>query len=265
MTAGWRLERRPVMQTPRRGGNHRWRATSVQGDRGGHHVLAALAAGLLVVAGCTADEATDDVDQPTPTDATSDPTTPGQATTPEVTTPASPGDEATGDEGVAAMTFTECEAARYTVTYPQDWDTNDPGPAEACEVFHPNEVELPTQPQDRGLHWAVTMDVDTVAWEDVQPGSGPDEVIESRETTVDGRRAVVVEQRSTGEALLPEGERRYSYRVDLDGETLIASTNTVGDTDDERDMAVLDRMMDELVLDDGSAQDDAEAVARAEV
>ncbi len=206
-----------------------------------HHVLAALAAGLLFVAGCTAEQ-TDGADRPT---------TPGDE--------AATGDEtATGGEAVSAMTFIECEAERYTVPYPQEWHTNDPGLADACEVFHPGEVDLPEQPQDRDLHWAVSLQVDDVAWEDVQPESGPDEVIESRETTVDGRQAVVVEQRSSGEALVPEDERQYSYRVDLDGLVLVASTFTVGDTDYERDKAVLDRMMDELVLGDASSEDAAE-------
>ncbi|MFW6010204.1 MAG: hypothetical protein ACOC9I_02670, partial [Actinomycetota bacterium] len=51
---------------------------------------------------------------------------------------------------------------------------------------------------------------------------------------------------SSGEGMIPEGEGSYGYLVDLDGQTLIASTYTVGDTDHERDKLLLDRMMASL-------------------
>ncbi|MEX0836187.1 MAG: hypothetical protein WD010_08860 [Nitriliruptor sp.] len=75
------------------------------------------------------------------------------------------------------------------------------------------------------------------------------EELDRREVTVADRDAVVIERRSEGEALLPEGEESYTYIVDLDGSILVAATSSVGDTDHDRDQEILDRMMETLTVD----------------
>lgn len=175
-------------------------------------------------------------------------------------------DEGSGVEDGSELAFTECRAERFSIPYPESWNTNEDDEHPACRVFHPGEVELPEHPQDLDLHWAVSVYVDDVPWQDTQPDEEFVEVLSSEETEVDGRRASVHELRSRGEGLIPEDERRYGYTVDLDGQTLIAVTHTVGDTDYERDRDVLDRMMDGVRIDDttdgeSNDGDDPEEVA----
>ena len=215
-------------------------------------LLTALLIGGLALAGCASGEDPgDDPDgspsataepEPSPT-ATEDPT-PSEEPTASPT--ASPTDEPDGTE------LADCAADRFTIPYPADWSTNDPsGPLDACRVFHPTAIDLPEEPQDIGLQWAVVVYVDAVPFD---VASGEDavsgEVLDQRAATVDGRDAVVREVRSDGVGLVPEGERQYGWLVDLGDETLFATTTTVGDTDYDRDRRVLDRMMDGLTLAD---------------
>jgi hypothetical protein len=148
---------------------------------------------------------------------------------------------------VAALEFAPCEAQEFTVTYPAEWETNDPGGlVAACRVFHPGPVDLPDEPQGIDLHWAASLRIDNAPFEDVTGADPTGEVLQARETTVAGRDARVTEVRADGAALVPEGERRYGYAVDLGGRTLFASTYSVGATDYERDKRVLDRMVGDL-------------------
>lgn len=74
---------------------------------------------------------------------------------------------------------------------------------------------------------------------------------------MDGRDAVAIERRSQGEAMIPEGERSYTYVVDIDGAArdhdhgliLVGTTTTVGETDYALDRRVLDRMMESISID----------------
>jgi hypothetical protein len=204
-------------------------------------VTLVITALLLAACGQSADDGTD-------------PSPPAEAPSPDETTdPVTPDDEEeTGEEGsedatdVGAVAFTDCEADRYTVGYPEDWNTNsDEGLLGPCEIFHPGAIDEPERARDRDLHHGVSMYVDAVDLADRDPSDSRNEILEERETTVDGRSALVVEYRSTGEALTPEGERSYSWTVDLDGEILVATTSSVGDTDYERDKRILDRMVAE--------------------
>lgn len=155
------------------------------------------------------------------------------------------------DPDKAALAFTTCEADRYTIGYPEDWDVNEPNQyVDACSLFHPGDVETPEDPH-RGFHWAAVVDVMAGEYEQVIARDDGNEELSSQQITVDGRDAVVREYRSTGTTNLPEGERWYAYTVDLDGEILVASTSTVGETDYERDKKVLDRMVnEELTIND---------------
>lgn len=205
---------------------------------------AALTAATLVLISCGAEES-DPSGAGRPEGAEAQPTEDtSEASDPDRDEPDGVGP---GSEEVSEIEFTECRAERFTIAYPQAWETNeDDHPA--CRVFHPDEVELPEHPQDLDLHWAAAVYVDDVTWEDAQPDEEFVEVLSSEEIEVDGRRARVHELRSRDEGMIPEGERRYGYAVDLDGQTLVAVTHSVGDTDYERDKAVLDRMVATLEL-----------------
>lgn len=156
------------------------------------------------------------------------------------------------DQDRTVMAFTECEADRYTVGHPEAWNTNaDDGLLGPCQIFHPGDIEVPELPRDIDLHYAALMYVDEVDFDDRLEADNPNEVVGQRETTVDGRRAIVTEYRSTGQALTPEGEHGYTWTIDLDGQLLVVTTSSVGVTDYERDKQVIDRMVtEELTIHD---------------
>lgn len=211
--------------------------------------LTVLTLAALALTGC----ASGDDGDPTAVPSQSDSATPAPDETPSATpaddgTP-SPTPTSTDGEGVAATAFADCEAADYTVARPADWQTNEPTDlVEACRVFHPEQIDLPDDPQGIGLHWAVLLRIDNAPYEDVVGAEPTGEVLTRQELTIDGRDARVIEVRSDGEALVPAGESSYNYAVDLDGRTLFATTYTIGDTDYERDKQVVDRMIESLEL-----------------
>ncbi|MFP4311015.1 MAG: hypothetical protein ACLFS9_03420 [Nitriliruptoraceae bacterium] len=232
--------------------------------------VVAAAALLLAACGPSAEEETEppSVDEPEPDEPEPDepepdepepdepePDEPQPDEPPEETTPDDDGDGDTrGEDGTPDdLAFTECVADRYTVGYPEDWNTNSTdGLLGPCEIFHPGEIDVPEQPRDRDLDYAVSMYVDEVEFDDRDPDDNLNEILEQRETTIDGRAARVLEYRSTGQALTPEGERSYTWSIDLDGEILVATTSSVGDTDYERDKRILDHMVTEELTIDGS-------------
>lgn len=207
-------------------------------------ILTMLTAGALALTACATDDEGDPSASPPP-DQT--PTSPDED---EPSQDDEPTDESPPpDDDEAAMEFTDCEAPEFTIPYPAEWETNEPGGlVPVCRVFHPEPIDLPDEPQDMDLHWAASVRIDNVAFSDVTSAERSAEVLQELETMVAGRDALVTETRSTGEALVPEGELRYGYAVDLGGRTLFAHTYSVGDTDYERDKRVLDRMVDGLEL-----------------
>lgn len=192
-------------------------------------VLGVIGVLLLLLAGACADEGADGPGQATPSP-TASPTS----------TTASPGD---ADLSLGQT----CEAERFMIDYPTGWWTNSGDEAPPCRLFHPEEQRV----QAESLHYAVRVFIDNVAF-DRAPGQNDDEAgpeTRSREqTTIEGRRAVVIETRSTGEGLSPEGTLQYAYIIDLDGQIFIIETHSTGDTDYERDKQLIDRMVDTLEL-----------------
>jgi hypothetical protein len=203
--------------------------------------LTLLAAAALVLTGCTSEDDGDPTASPTQSETAASPS--GDETDPAP----SPSPSATDPDDVAAMDFTTCQAADYSVAYPSEWETNPPSDlVDACRLFHPGTIDLPDRPRDIDLHWAAALNIDDVPYQDIVEGEPTGQVLQERETTIDGRDARIIEVRSTGEALVPEGETRYGYAIDLDGRTLFASTYTVGETDYARDKRVLDRTVESL-------------------
>jgi hypothetical protein len=187
-------------------------------------------AAVVALAGCTDDDPA--ADDPAADDSSSD----GTDST----------DEASGgsEDGSGELEFARCEGEDLSVDYPASWTVYEDDVVPSCHVFHPEPI---TDYQGESLHYAVRLYIDPVAFKDAT-GSGLGEELSREETTVDGRDAVLIERRSEGESLLPEGERSYTYTVDLDGEILVAMTSTVGDTDHERDRRILDHMMDSITI-----------------
>lgn len=212
-----------------------------------HPPTAAIAVSLTAVllAACGDADETTSAGQEQPT-ATAPDSTPTPPTAPTTDRPATPTPTATASPDEVA--FATCESDEYTIDHPAAWETNEGDVIEPCRVFHPGDIDLEPQ-QDRSLHYAVSIYIDPVSFERASDPSGPNEVLSHEEVTVAGRDAVAVEQRSSGDALVPEGERWYSYVVDLgDERILVAATHSVGETDYEEDKRTLDRMMETLEL-----------------
>jgi hypothetical protein len=141
----------------------------------------------------------------------------------------------------------------FTVSYPGDWWANeevvpeDPAlsPIPACTYFGEQPVEL--RP-NAGVSDEVAIIVG-LADEPLGDYQPPYEVVESREATVDGRRATVEEGVWTEDTVFfAADDRSYGYSIHLpSGETLRVSTSstaTLGAYEDHKQ--ILDRMMETL-------------------
>lgn len=135
----------------------------------------------------------------------------------------------------------------YRMSYPSDWRTNDGEVVPTCRLFDPQPIEVEPQ-TEVPLDIAVAVRTTDVSLETFATEDEAAEVLTSRSTTVDGHEAVVVEARSTGEAMLPEGVRSYRYAVDLGDRRLVAITHDVGEPAYEDTRKVLDQMMDTIDL-----------------
>lgn len=155
------------------------------------------------------------------------------------------GDDAGGEasDGEAAWTSCTNSEAGYRVEYPGNWYANDEGRLDACQVFDPEPLDLPEQPQELSLGYAVLIRMEPIAFEDAARADLGAEVVEREEIEVDGRRAVRQERLGTGDALIPEDVAVTQYAVDVDGQTLLATSYDVGDPAYERKVEVLDEMM----------------------
>lgn len=158
----------------------------------------------------------------------------------------SPTTATTVARGSVTLTQT-CEADRYRVDYPSGWSTNSGEVVPRCRFFHPEPFTVPeaTEVIDR----AVIFDVESIPFSRmVESTGGPtEEVLDRRELTVSGRQALRVETRST-DGLLPKGTPSLRYMIDLDDATLVATTYGIVGADHDRNRAVLDAMVDTLVI-----------------
>lgn len=161
---------------------------------------------------------------------------------------AQPGDEPVEETDGADWAACTNEAAGYTVGYPSDWQTNEPDLLEACQVFDPGPLELPDEPQDLPLDLAVTIRVEPVAFDRLVGEDMSTDVVEREDLRVAGRTAVRDEVVATGDGLIPEGTAFTRYAIDLDGETLVASSYDIGEPAYDRKVEVLDEMMGTLEL-----------------
>lgn len=140
----------------------------------------------------------------------------------------------------------ECVSpAGYRVEYPASWSTGSLTDRLPCRYFHPEPFTLPPDTEATGI--AIRVQMAPAPIERVAPppgGSRAVEILSRRETKVAERRAMRVETRATGDALLPAGVRGVSYYVEFGSRTLTGTTSEAagaGRFDDNVD--VLDRMM----------------------
>ena len=134
----------------------------------------------------------------------------------------------------------------FAIRYPDGWHTNDGSVLPVCSFFHPEEFELPEGTEPPPL--AVSVDREPVEFEQVTGESPAVRILASEELEVSGRPAVRREVEATGEGLYQAGVRALEYLVDLDGETLIASTRSTGSLSYEENRTILDAMMETLEL-----------------
>ena len=133
----------------------------------------------------------------------------------------------------------------YRVSYPQDWQTNSGKVIDRCRVFDPHSAIVPkyTESTDKAIYIWIEKNVSfaSITQEDVS-----ERHLSKQDTAISGDRAVIVESESTGEALLREGIRKYSYIIDLGDATLIATTYDITGNDYQKNKQILDRMMNTI-------------------
>ena len=217
--------------------------------------LAAAAVAGLVGAGVLLSGPADDPppeladpDEPTP-----EPTDP-EVEDPEVEhrDPTDPGAEEPAPEEPDVELAASCEGpdGRITVDYPDGWYTPQDGEPGACRFFGEDPFDV-----DAAIGGAPLATLE-IAIEPAQldgflgdePGLDEQERDEFEGTD---RRTVRQRLESTGEAMLPDGALVERYLVDLDGDTLIVSTQADdADTLDDR-RGVLEAMIRSIEVDDG--------------
>lgn len=133
----------------------------------------------------------------------------------------------------------------FRVSYPAGWHANPGDVMPECSVFDPNPVRL-EEGTEIPFSMAVSLRIENVPFQRAASVGREARVLSREETTVDGRRAVRLETRSTGAAIQPEGMLSYRYVVDLNERTLIATTYDAGSLGYARKKQVLDRMMNSL-------------------
>ena len=183
-----------------------------------------LSTGLLTLSavGCGADEAP-----------------PATATT---TSTARAGDETTTP---AEQEQQRCSAPTYVVEYPQGWSTNSAADGDPCEWFHPEPFEIPPNSEAVGI--AIHLRYDELDFDFVTDSSNhSEEVLDRTDTEVDGRPAVRMHTRSTGEGLLDKGVESVTWFVDTEGLVFTGATHGVAPGGIEANEPVLDEMMRSL-------------------
>jgi putative cell wall-binding protein len=141
----------------------------------------------------------------------------------------------------------------YTVDHPADWATNDErmNTVPPCSLFDPDPEQLRIEGMEVPTDIAVFLRVEDIPFDEVSgPALGEDAISGPHERTVDGRTAERIEVRADGTGFLPEGTVSARWVVDLDGRSLIAVSNDIGDPTYQEKIAVLDQMMETVVFDD---------------
>lgn len=212
-----------------------------------------LAAGVctaLALAACSsAGEAGDATAPPDPTATGPTATTSGTPSGPVQDRP-----DLLGEEPTSTIELSQrCESPLgFALSYPAGWAVNSGATVAGCTRFAPGAFDVP--PGTDARVGSVSASVETAPFDRVSSPQTPPPG--SRiETTVDGRRAVRLEQVSAGQGLYVAGIRITSYVVELapeeDGPRILV-VNTVGlpQFDYARNVRILDRMVQTLTFTD---------------
>jgi hypothetical protein len=195
---------------------------------------------------------------------------PGSTTSPEpVTTMPQPSTSAPPNTTTTAPALPggdleRCESPEgFAISAPVSWATNEGDVVPRCGQFDPEPFRVPRGTDERVA--AISVYVERVPFATAaRPREGRDEA--RAVTATDGRQAVRVSYRATGEGLYPEGIPITSYLVDFgredgDQETLILDTVGTPPFDYETNVVVLDRMFQTLDITDESVASDRSVIA----
>lgn len=131
-------------------------------------------------------------------------------------TPTSASPNATAEPGYDFPDSTRCERPEgYSVSYPASWFTSSGDVVPECGQFSPEEFEV-ARGDERVA--PITIFIDPVEFfRAANPDSEFSTEIGRASTVIDGRRAVRVEQESTGKGFYADGTRQSLYIIDLGG------------------------------------------------
>ena len=147
------------------------------------------------------------------------------------------------------------EEVGFAVAYPATWHTNDGTVAPTCSHFDPEPVTL-----TEGTEPDTAISLYRTGTNYRQVVDSFDDPLSSDSALIDGREAVAVTDRSTGEGAAPADTISYVWVVDLGGRPLLGITQQGPDRDYTRNTEVLDLIMTSL---DFTADDaDPATVAR---
>jgi hypothetical protein len=177
------------------------------------------------------------------------PTTLPPATAPPTTVPPTTLPPTTTTPPAPDTTTCTNDEIGFSIEYPVTWYTTDGGdPLLSCTWFDPRPFDIPADSEIDVAISAYFVDIDLdqmVEWE-LDPAFAY--VIDYRETTIDGRRAVVAEVEYGGDGYYPNGWHGYFYLVDWDGRTFELMTVGMPTTTFPGHVAVLDEMATTLRL-----------------
>jgi hypothetical protein len=150
-----------------------------------------------------------------------------------------------GGYWLAYVNVRVCDAPDFTIAYPGAWHAAG-GAVPACRYLGREPVTVSGHAE---LRPALAVGIRILDERLDAATAGPEaRELSRREETVDGRRALVVEDVATGVGLLPRGTFRYRHLVDLDGRTLVVATYDTDDTAERyrADRDIVDRMVRSL-------------------
>lgn len=153
--------------------------------------------------------------------------------------------ETTTTTAAGAAATEECVAPTFSVERPGSWSVNDPAEAAPCRYFHPDPFEVPQNTETVGI--AIHLGYEEVPFETTSnPGEETQETLDRRETEVDGLRAVRIRARSTGQGLLDSGVELVNWVIDAGPQRSFLATTIEAAGNFERNIEVLDSMVETL-------------------
>jgi hypothetical protein len=135
----------------------------------------------------------------------------------------------------------------FSVSFPDDWQTNSGEVMPECSAFDPEAIEIPPA-SEIPFEIAIVIGVEPVQYEELTAPSRWERIHTTERVQVDGRRGRRIEAEATGEGLASAGLRSTRFVVDLgEGRSLIATTHQTG-PDYRRDQEILARMMETITI-----------------